>query len=96
MTRPDDLVDRRETERHEQQTGLIDVAIVAVDDMDVHVVLVELPPQAIGDHGAAGTAAENHDLLPHDRLLFASSLVAESLDLEDAAGVRNNYATVRL
>ena len=42
--RPDDLVHLRETERDEQQARLVKVAIVAVDDVDLRLVLVVAAP----------------------------------------------------
>jgi DNA-binding transcriptional ArsR family regulator len=75
--RADDLVDVGEIEGDEEQAGLVDVAVVAIDDMDLGRVRIEATAQPVRGHRAAGSAAEDHDLLPaHDDLLFARSLVA--------------------
>ena len=65
--RPHDLLDVREPEGDEEQARLVDVAVVAVDDVDLGLVGVEAAAQPVGGHRAAGAAAEDHDLLPaHD------------------------------
>ena len=60
---PHDLIDLREPERDEEQAGLVDVAVVAVDDVDLGLVRVEAAAQPVGGHRAARAAAEDHDLL---------------------------------
>ena len=40
-SRADDLVEMRESEGHEQKTGLVDVPVVAVDDVDLGLVRLE-------------------------------------------------------
>jgi hypothetical protein len=62
--RPHDLLDLRQPEGDEEQPRLVDVPVVAVDDMDLRLVGVEAAPQPVGRHRAAGTAAENHDPFP--------------------------------
>jgi hypothetical protein len=57
----DDLVQRGEPERDEEQPRLVDVAVVEVDDVDLGFVGVETPAQPVGDHRAAGAAAEDDD-----------------------------------
>src|SRR5215207_3850179 len=65
--RPDDLLDLGEPEGHEQQAGLIHMPVVAVDDVDLRLVLVEAAPQPVGGHRPARSAAEDDDPLPaHD------------------------------
>ena len=59
--RPDDLVQRGEPEGDEEQPRLVDVAVVEVDDVDLGFVGVETPAQPVGDHRAAGAAAEDDD-----------------------------------
>ncbi len=61
--RPDDLLELRQAEGDEEQPGLIDVQVVAVDDVDLRLVDVEATPQPVGGQGAAGPATEDHDLL---------------------------------
>ena len=48
-------------ERHEQQAGLVDVAVVAVDHDDLGVLRRGSPPQPVRDQRAAGAAAEDDD-----------------------------------
>ena len=62
--RPDDLLGLGEPERHEQQSGLVDVAVVAVDDRDLRLV-AKAPRQAVGEQRSAGAAAEDHDPVCH-------------------------------
>ena len=69
--RAHDLVELREPERDEEQPGLVDVAVVAVDDVDLGLVGVEAPAQPVGDHRAAGAAAEDDDLLARHGLRLA-------------------------
>jgi hypothetical protein len=65
---PDDFVGIGEAERDEQQTGLIDVAVVAVDHNDLGGIVVELA-QAIGSQRAAGPRAEDDDAMAHTQQL---------------------------
>ena len=58
--RADDRLRVGQPERHEQQAGLIDVAVVAVDDDDLGVVAVGAP-QPVGGERAAGAGAEDDD-----------------------------------
>ena len=62
--RPRDLLDLRQPEGDEQQARLVDVPVVAVDDVDLGLVGVEAAPQPVGGHRPAGAAAENHDPFP--------------------------------
>ena len=81
----------REPERHEEQAGLVDVPVVSIDDVDLCLVGVEPAAQPVGGHRAAGSAAEDHDLLPcHAREL------RRAIDCEPSVPARNiaadNYA----
>ena len=67
FARPDDLVQRGEPEGDEEQARLVDVAVVAVDDVDLGLVGVEAPAQPVGDHRAAGAAAQDDDPLARHR-----------------------------
>ena len=88
--RPHDLVDVREPEGDEEQAGLVDVPVVAVDDVDLGLVGVEAAAQPVGGHRAAGAAAEDHDLLPrHDRSFARARGGAIGGSAEPAA---DNYA----
>ena len=69
--RPDDLVGVGEPEGDEQQARLVDVAVVAVDDVDLGLVGVEAPAQPVGDHRAARAAAEDDDPLARHGLRLA-------------------------
>ena len=70
--RPHDLLEMRQPERDEQQARLVDVSIVAVDDVDLRLVKIETAAQPVGGHRAAGSPAENHYLFPrHPRASFA-------------------------
>jgi hypothetical protein len=71
--RPDDLVQLRHPEGHEEQTRLVDVPVVAVDDVDLGLVGVVSAAQPVRGHRPAGAAAEDHDLLLRH---LASSFVA--------------------
>ena len=51
-------------ERNEEQAGLVDVPVVAVDDVNLRLVAVEAAAQPVGGHRASGAAAQNHDLFP--------------------------------
>ena len=68
LARPDDLVQRGEPEGDEEQPRLVDVAVVTVDDVDLGFVGVEAPAQPVGDHRAAGAAAQDDDPLARHRL----------------------------
>jgi hypothetical protein len=61
--RADDLVDPRVTERHEDQVRLVDVAIVAVDDVGLDLVRAEAAAEQVGGHRPGRPAAEDHDSL---------------------------------
>ena len=70
VSRTHDLVGVREPEGHEEQTGLVDVRIVAVDDVDLRLVAVEVPAEPVRDHSSTGAAPEDDDpLLAHSCLL---------------------------
>jgi hypothetical protein len=60
--RATDRVRRDKAEGDEEQIGLIDVAIVSVDDRDRGIGVVAAP-ELVGDQGAAGTGAEDEDSL---------------------------------
>ena len=62
------LVGLGQAERDEQQAGLVDVAVVAVDDDDLGRVAVA-PAQAVGGQRAAGARAENDDPVAHVRII---------------------------
>ncbi len=68
LARPwsDDVLRMGQAERHEQQTGLIDVSIVLVDHLDLQLVGVEDPTQSIGDERATGTTTEDDHTLVHE------------------------------
>ena len=53
-----------QAERHEQQTGLVDVAVVAVDHDDLDLVAARTA-QSVGGQGAAGSGAEDDDAASH-------------------------------
>ena len=81
-------------ERDEQQAGLVDVAVVAVDDDDLGVVAVDAP-QPVGGQRAAGAGAEDHDLghmdtvAPHRRAYIRGGPHVESVQF-------HNYTVVEL
>jgi len=62
--RPHDLVHLREPERDKEQSRLVDVPVVAVDDVDLGLIVVEAAAQPVGGHRAAGSPAEDHDPFP--------------------------------
>ena len=62
--RADDLGRVGQAERDEQQTGLVDVAIVAVDDDDLDLVAAR-SAQSVGGQRAAGSGAEDDDAASH-------------------------------
>jgi hypothetical protein len=63
---PDDLFRISEPEGDEEQARLVDVAVVAVYDVDLQLVLVVPAAQAVGEQRAAGAAAEDEESLGHD------------------------------
>src|SRR6266542_4211136 len=72
---PHDLLHVREPEGDEEQARLVDVPVVAVDDVDLGLVRVEAAAQPVGGHRAAGPPAEDHDLLlAHDAPPVATSV----------------------
>ena len=62
--RADDVGRIGQAERHEQQTGLVDVAVVAVDHDDLDLVAARTA-QSVGGQGAAGSGAEDEDAASH-------------------------------
>ena len=62
-------------ERNEQQSRLIDMSIISIDDGDAPVVGIECSAKLHGHHRSAGAAAENHyalhEPLPVERLSCA-------------------------
>ena len=64
VTGPDDLARVGQPERNEQQAGLVDVAVVAVDHRDLGGVAVD-PAQPVRGQRAAGAGAEDHDAMAH-------------------------------
>ncbi len=94
---PHDLVDLRQAERDEQETGLVDMAVVLVDDDDLEVSLVVALAEAVRHQGAAGATSEDHDPLRHRRTSpscrrlqcrFGGVLSHRG---EGAVGISNNY-----
>src|SRR5581483_3587478 len=59
--RPYDPFDVREPERYEEQDGLIHVAVVAVDDVDLAFVPAEAATQPVRDQRSTGAAPQDHD-----------------------------------
>jgi len=97
--RPHDLLQLRQPEGDEEQAGLIDVPVVAVDDVDLRLVGVEGAAEPVGGHCPAGSAAEDHDLFPR-HLLLPPMPCAHSLTAARSAGIRvfpdsgaDNYST---
>src|SRR6266516_6781254 len=92
-----ELLDRGQSEGDEEQAGLVDVAIVSVDDVDLGLVGVEAAAEPVGGHRAARPAAEDQDLFPrHCSCLLWS---AQSLAVVWPAAIRagperraDNYA----
>ena len=67
-TRSDDPVRLLEAEGDEQQAGLVDMAVVAVDDGDLGLVSVE-PLKAVRDKRSAGPRFDDDDPVPHAQIL---------------------------
>ena len=66
-TRPHDLVDISEAEGDEEQTRLVHVPVVTVDDVDLRLFRVEAARKPVGGHRATRPGAEDDDLLlAHD------------------------------
>ena len=65
VPRPHDLLHLGEPEGDEQETGLVDVPVVLVDDGDLDLSLVVGLAEAVRHQRAAGAAAQDHDLLRH-------------------------------
>jgi hypothetical protein len=61
-----------EAERDEQQTGLIDVTVVGVDDRDRRLGCREGLAEPVGGQGSAGPAAEDHNPGGHTRPIYGS------------------------
>jgi hypothetical protein len=81
-----DLVHVGEAERNEQQTGLVDVLVVEVDDVDLDRVGIEGSSQPVRDHGATGARSKNHNP-PHRHALISFGIHPE-LDRERRPGHR--------
>lgn len=69
--RPDEVFRLGETERHEQQTRLVDMLVVLVHHGDPDL-LAQSAPQPVRRQCPAGSAAENHDVLAHRSSLEAA------------------------
>jgi hypothetical protein len=69
--RPHDLVEACESERHEEQSGLVDVTVVSIDDVNLCFVGVEPAAQSVRGHRAARSGPEDHDPLPCHARSFA-------------------------
>src|SRR5205823_1037979 len=65
--RAHDLVDLSQPEGHEEQPRLVDVAVVAVDDVDLGLVLAVAAAEPVGGHRPAGASAQDQDSLLHGR-----------------------------
>ena len=63
--RPDDVLHVGQPERHEQQAGLVDVAVVLVDDGDRQLIGAVVATQPVGGQRATGAATQDHDLASH-------------------------------
>ncbi len=64
--RPDDVLGMGEPEGHEQQTWLVDVAVVLVDDHDRCLVEGVHATQPVRRQRATRATAEDHDAMCHD------------------------------
>ena len=64
----DDVVGLGQTERHEQQTGLVDVLVVLVDDVDLQLSGRELLSKSVGGERAARAGSQNHHSLVLHRI----------------------------
>ena len=62
---PHDLVRLGERKGNEQQSWLVDVAVVPIDDVDLQLVLVHATAEVVGEQRAAGAAAEDDESLRH-------------------------------
>jgi hypothetical protein len=54
-----------EAERNEEESGLVDVAVVLVDDHDLGLVLRIQTPQPVRGQRPARSAAQNYDAMGH-------------------------------
>jgi hypothetical protein len=65
MSRADDLVGAGQPERDEEQSWLVDVVIVLVDDDDLDLFWGKDPSQAVGAERPPGSSTEDHDPFGH-------------------------------
>jgi hypothetical protein len=65
MSRADDLLGVGQPERDEEQSWLVDVVIVLVDDDDIDPFGGKDPSQAVGAKRPPGSSAEDHDPFGH-------------------------------
>jgi hypothetical protein len=75
--RPADRVGRDQAEGDEEKIGLVDVAIVLVDDRDLGLGAVAAP-ELVGDQRAAGTGAQNENAIQHGFILHDEAEVESS------------------
>jgi hypothetical protein len=62
---PDKFLGVRVAKRHEQQTRLVYVAVILIDNRDREVLRRILPAEAIRSQGAASPATQDHNSLSH-------------------------------
>jgi len=71
--RADDLVGVCQPEGDEEQSWLVDVIVILIDDHDLDICPGIEPPQAIGAEGAPGPPAADRDPLSHDPIVAHES-----------------------
>ena len=75
--RLDQLVRRVDAERQQQQTRLVEMGVVLVDDRDRPVARGQPPAQLVDRHRARGASSEDHQS-PHDRSPRRSVLIVRT------------------
>jgi hypothetical protein len=70
--RANDLLRLLHSERHEQQAGLVDVAVVPVEDDDLGCVAV-VAAEAVGRECSSRAAADDHDARVHGSMVAVGS-----------------------
>jgi hypothetical protein len=93
-TRLDEPIRVGQAERDEEQSRLVHVTIVTVDDVNVGVGRCEPLPQPVRDHGPTGPATEDHDLLAHVASLFAYR-IATAAGTGDRASAQALFGQLR-
>src|SRR5262249_3640917 len=86
----------RKPKRDEEETGLVDVVVVAVDDVDLQLVGAASAPELVRKQGSRRARSEDYELLGHESSIAERSRVRIRAGRRSSCGQLRAYVVARL